>query len=308
MGNSRWSPDDWDKYATKKVRGKSRAEVFTSRSIKDAYNPAKIKVRESCDSVKNPNATPIIIGSDVTGSMGQIADKLMQDGLNTLCEEIYTREPVPDPHIMCMAIGDAVYDKAPLQVTQFEADICLADQVRDLWIEGCGGANDGESYSGAHLFAAMKTNIDAAKKRNAKGYLFTIGDEPNLNGYTRDQANRFLGISLEADVSAEAALALAQRNWEVFHVALVNEGYCKRSGGLGRVLHSWQALLPERTIQLDDVNDLAETIVSVIQVHQGANATEVADSWSGDTSLVVANALRELAVPQGGSGGITRLV
>jgi len=305
MGNSRWDPKDWDAYATKKVRGKSASEVFRSRSLKPAYDPAKIDVRESCDSDKNPNATPIILASDVTGSMGRVAHKLMQDGLNTLCEEIYAREPVPDPHIMVMAIGDAYYDRAPLQVTQFEADICLAEQVRDLWIESGGGGNEGESYSGAHLFAAMKTNIDVASKRNAKGYLFTIGDEPILDGYTREHASHFLGIDLEEDVSKDAAVALAQRNWEVFHVALVNEGFCRH--GRDKVLDSWRSILPERTICLEDVNALAETVVSAIQVHQGANAAEVADSWSGDTSLVVASALKALPATQGGSGGLSRL-
>ena len=152
----------------------------------------------------------------------------------------------------------------------------------------------------------MKTNIDAAKKRNAKGYLFTIGDEPNHDGITADEAQRILGINLEMDISAQDALALAQRHWEVFHVVLVNEGYCSYDRR-DEVLRNWRALLPERTILLEDVNSLAETVVSVIQVHQGANATAVADSWSGDTSLVVATALKHLPAQQGGSGGLQRL-
>lgn len=307
MGNSRWNASDWDGYAATHVRGKTRAEVFRATSLKPDYNPAKIEIRESCDSEKNPNATPIIIGSDVTGSMGSIAHQLMKDGLNTLCSEIYDRTPVPDPHIMVMAIGDATVDRAPLQVTQFEADICLADQVRDLWIESGGGANEGESYSGAHIFAALKTQIDAATKRGDRGYLFTIGDEPNLNGMSKAHMAKFLGIDLEADVTAADALALAQRNWEVFHVALVNEGHCRfnRDG----VLANWKALLPQRTIELEQVDDLAETIVSVIQVHRGADAGAVAGSWSGDTSMVVAEALKGLpaVAAHGGSGGVARL-
>lgn len=308
MGNGRWSPGDWDNYAKTNVRGKSQTQVFTSRALKDAFDPAKIVVRESFDSEHNPNATPIILASDVTGSMGVIADTLMREGLNTLCAEIYAREPVPDPHIMVMAIGDAKVDQAPLQVTQFEADICLGTQVSDLWLEHGGGANGGESYSLAHLFAAMKTNIDAARKRNAKGYLFTIGDEPNHDGVSRAEAER-LGFALEADITAEQVLAMAQRNWEVFHVVLVNEGVCDRSYGNERdhVIANWRALLPERTILLEDVNSLAETVVSVLQVHQGANAKAVADSWSGDKSLVVASALGSLPAVQGGSGGLQRL-
>lgn len=304
MGNSRWSPSDWDNYTTTHVKGRTQSQVFKSRGLKAEYDPAKIKVRESCDSENNPNSTPIIIASDVTGSMGHIAHSLMKDGLNTLIEQIYDRKPVSDPHVMVMAVGDMRTDRAPLQCTQFEADICLADQVRDLYIEGWGGGNGGESYSGAHLFAAMKTNIDSVKNRGQKGFLFTIGDEPNHDGVTRAQAHN-VGISLETDVSAESALALAQRNWEVFHVALVNEGYC--ASHRNEVLTNWRRILPERTICLEDVNDLAETVVSVIQVQQGADPDQVAKSWSAETALTVASALSTLPAHQGGSGGLARL-
>ena len=71
---------------------------------------------------------------DVTGSMGMIADALARKGLGTMVEEILARKPVSDPHIMCMGIGDVLYDRAPLQVTQFEADIRIAEQLEKLWL------------------------------------------------------------------------------------------------------------------------------------------------------------------------------
>ena len=303
MGNARWDPTDWKTYSAKHVQGKTQAQVHNiSGGLKEAYDPKLITMRESCDSDNNPNATPIILASDVTGSMGHIAHKLMKDGINTVITEIYDRKPVTDPHIMVMAIGDARCDNAPLQATQFEADICLADQVRDLWIEGYGGGNGGESYSGAHLFAAMKCNIDAAKKRNQKGFLFTIGDEPCHDGMTRDQASRFLGINLEADVMAQEAVALAQRYWEVFHIVLVNEGYCSHDRRQ-EVLDNWHEILPERTISLENLDALAETIVSIIQVHQGADVKTVASSWSGDKSLAVADALGSVPATQKDQAG-----
>ena len=112
MGNSRWDPQDWDSYAKQNVHGRSQSQIFTSQSLKPEYDPAQITMRESCDSEQNPNATPIILGSDVTGSMGIIAQQIMEKGLNTLCSEIYERAPVPDPHIMVLAIGDAKTDSA----------------------------------------------------------------------------------------------------------------------------------------------------------------------------------------------------
>jgi hypothetical protein len=305
MGNGRWDPSDWGAYASANVAGKSQTQVFTSRSLKDNYDPKLVARRESRDSVDNPLSTPIILASDVTGSMGMIAHTLMQDGLNTLATAIYDRKPVTDPHIMGMAIGDAMTDRAPLQVTQFEADIRLADQMKDLWIEGGGGGNGGESYALAHLFAAHKTVSDAFEKRGRKGYLFTIGDEPIHQTITAAQARNVMGLSLEGDVTAAQAVALASRSWEVFHIVLTNEGDARHN--LAGVLDSWSRVLPERVIQLSDVNSLAETVVSIIQVHEGANAAQVAKSWSGSTAVAVAGALGSLPSRVAGTKGLRRL-
>ncbi len=139
MGYSRMNSQDWATYNSTHTAGKSRAQVFTSTAMKDAYNPALIAVRESRDSAINPNSSNILLGCDVTGSMGLIAEQLMRTDLIKIAEGIYDRKPMPDPHIGVLAIGDAYTDRAPLQATQFEASIALADQMRELWLEGNGG-------------------------------------------------------------------------------------------------------------------------------------------------------------------------
>lgn len=304
MGSGRWSTTDWDRYATAHVSGKSASAVFTSRAMKAAYDPAQIAFRESRDSADNPLSTPIILGSDVTGSMGMVAHRLMQTGLNTLAKEVYDRKPITDPHVMVMALGDAYYDQAPVQMTQFEADIRLADQVKDLYVEGGGGGNGGETYTLAWIAAALKVRADAFEKRKRKGYIFTIGDEPVVDVITKAQVSRFLGVEAAADIRAVDALRMAAPNWEVFHIVLANEGVARHN--LDDVMRSWKAVLPERTVRLEDVDNLAETIVSLIQVTEGANADSVAASWSGSTAVVVGNALRDLTAA-GAGGGVRRL-
>ena len=302
MGSGRWDSGAWADYATKHVAGKSRAQVFATSSLKDAYNPKMIQVRESRDSADNPQSTPIILASDVTGSMGMVAERLMKDGLNTLATEIYARRPVTDPHVMVMAVGDVKSDKAPLQATQFEADISIADQVRDLWLEGNGGGNGGESYSGAHFFAATKTVTDAWEKRRKKGYLFTIGDEPNHDGIDEAALHRVFGANVGRGLTALECVEMASRTYEVFHVVLRNEGVASHS--LDSVLRTWHPILPQRVILLDDYTKLAEAVVSTIQVVEGANKASVAASWSGKTSLVVANAIKDLAARNAASGAV----
>lgn len=294
MGGGRWNSSDWTAYANSNVRGRSREELFASRGMKSIYDPARITVRESRDSLDNPQSTAIIVASDVTGSMGLIAHNLMAEGLNTLATEIYARKPVSDPHVMTMAVGDAFTDEAPLQVTQFEADIRVAEQTKDLWLEGGGGGNGGESYSAAHLFAATKTSIDCFEKRGAKGYLFTVGDEPIHDGMTREQIGRTLGLRTERDMSAAEILAMAQRSYEVFHV-VIREGYATQR--LDQVLSTWRPLLGERVLVLDDHRRLAELVVSAIQIANGASVGAVAASWGGETASVVAGAFAA-AAPQ----------
>ena len=140
MGTGRMTADDWDTHTTTKTAGKATSAIFTSRGLKPSLDPKTISLRESRDSVDNPNSTPIIVGLDVTGSMEMIPDYFVRTGMMPLFKEIYDRKPVPDPHIMFIGIGDvAALDTAPLQVSQFEASIVLADQLADLFLEHGGG-------------------------------------------------------------------------------------------------------------------------------------------------------------------------
>lgn len=301
MGHGSWTAGSWDDYARSSVRGRSRDQIFTARGMRDAYDPRRIDVRESCDSMENPAATPVIIGVDVTGSMGSLAEELIVGGLHTAFTELLERRPVSDPHVMAMAIGDATCDRAPLQVTQFEADIRIARQLTELWLEGGGGGNRGESYSLAHVFAGLKTVHDAWLNRGAKGFLFTVGDEPNLDGVTRGQLRDVLGIEAQADLSARDCVAIAARHYEVFHI-IVDGSYAARD--LRGVRRTWDPILPQRVIHLTDPSKLSETIVSTIELVAGRDRDTVVGSWDRATAHVVAKAIGDLRVGGGRAGGL----
>lgn len=266
MGHGTWSNDDWAAYAARSVHGRSRAELFGARGMHCDYDPARVAVRESRDSEENPAATPIIIGIDVTGSMGLLAEELVVRGLNETFTALLDRRPVSDPHVMAMAIGDATCDRAPLQVTQFEADLRIVEQLRQLWLEGGGGGNRGESYCLAHVFAGLKTVHDAWDKRRKRGFLFTVGDEPVLDGVARSELARVLGIDARRGLSGREAVRLASEAYEVFHI-IVDGSYAARH--MREVRQSWEAILPERVIHLPDPGKLAETIVATIEAASG---------------------------------------
>ena len=202
MGSSRWSADDWTSYAST-TRTKTTDKIFVSSGMKDSLNPYGVTIRESRDSDMNPQSNAIIVGLDVTGSMGMIADALAREGLGTLVEEILARKPVSDPHFMMMGIGDAYYDTAPLQVTQFEADITIAKQLEELYLEHGGGGNSFESYNLPWYFAALHTSIDCFEKRGKKGYLFTVGDEEAPQDLLASQIKKITGDTPQSDYTSE---------------------------------------------------------------------------------------------------------
>lgn len=300
MGNARWSPDDWDAYAST-TKGKDRAAVFTSRSLKSDLDPRNITLRESVDSAANPNSTPVIVALDVTGSMGAIPHQLIQGNLGTLMQELLARKPVSDPHLMFMGVGDVKYDRSPLQATQFEADVSIADQLRAIYLEGGGGGNANESYQLPWYFAATRTAVDSMAKRGKKGYLFTLGDESPPQDLTAKEIEKVFGFKPERDYKVEEILAMAERNYHVFHI-MIEEGSHYRHSGTA-VKRDWTQLLGQRAIGLSDYTRLAEVIVATIQANEGEDHASVVGSWSGDTSLVVAHALKGLAAPSSSTAG-----
>mgnify|MGYP003317498111 CR=1 FL=1 len=139
MGSGSWTASNWRSFSSSRVAGKSTSAIYTSQTMKSAYNPKNV-VRESLDSKEHPESTPIILGLDVTGSMSRILN-VMAEKMGLVMEEIYKRNPVSDPQILFSAIGDAMCDRYPLQVTQFESDIRIAEQLTDVYFERGGGGN-----------------------------------------------------------------------------------------------------------------------------------------------------------------------
>ena len=303
MGDARWSPSDWKSYTDDTTAGRARDKVFSRFEIKADFNPLNIAMRESRDSVANPRSNAIIVGFDETGSMGNIPDSFVRKGLGTMVSEILKRAPVSDPHIMIMGLGDAWHDKAPLQVTQFEADIRIAQQLKDIYLEGRGGNNKWESYNLAWYFAARKTSIDCFEKRKKKGYLFTVGDEMPPPTLDAKHIKTITGDIIEGDLASRDVLAMAARSYHVFHIVAEQGHYFQAYGE--EVSKAWRDVLGQRVLMLSDYHKLAECVVSAIEINEGRDAGEVTESWSDETALVIANAVGSL-VPEAAGGAVVR--
>ena len=276
MGGATWSSAAYTTRSTE-YQTQSREELFSRRRVREDFDPKGISLRESRDSEQNPESTPIIVGLDVTGSMGFIAEHIAKNSLGKLVEGILEKRPISDPHLMMMAIGDAYYDQAPLQVTQFEADIRIAEQLTDLWLEGRGGGNSFESYDLPWIFAANKTSIDSLEKRGKKGYLFTMGDElPPTTPSARSLSSK-IGVNLQTDLKVEQALDSAREMYNVFHLIIEEGSFASRQ--VQRVTSEWKKLLGKKAISVNDYKYISEIIQSIIEINEGASPDDVIDQW-----------------------------
>lgn len=307
MGGTRSSATDWAAYSSSTATRSATFDSAYSRrgtgGINPDYHPRNIKVRESVASDANPHPTPIIIALDCTGSMNDLALSAVKN-IGTLMAQIYERAPVSDPHVMAMFFDDVItsYGDA-LQATQFEADQVIIDQLKDLSFIGRGGGNNSESSGLPLFFAVNKTACDAFKE-GRKGFIFLIGDDGPPPPLDRRQLIDIFGSDFDPgeEQSFETLLAQAQENWHVFNV-IPTRG--RDPSYWGEVYPRWQKVLGERVIILEDINKLAEVLVATMQVVSGADAATVAASFTDPgTSLVVANAIRDLAPT---SGGVVRL-
>lgn len=299
MGSGTFTAFDWNKYANANIKGKTTSQIYTQKTMKDAFDPKGV-TRESRDSDEHPNSTPIIIGLDVTGSMSNILNEVAQQ-LGDLVTEILDRKPVNDPQIMFNAIGDSHCDDYPFQCTQFESDIRIAEQLTQLYFEMGGGGNSFESYPLAWYFAANHTSIDAFEKHGKKGFLFTMGDDSYPKKLLREHLKEIFGDDIEKDeLTMEEVLSQVNRKYEIFHLCLKQGSNISgwRPWGSSQdndyVMNEWTALLGERAIPVSDYTKIPQIIVSILETMAGKTVDEVCDSWDGSTAVVVREAISGL--------------
>lgn len=263
-------------YKTKSIK-----DIFKSKLINDEMKPFGISFRESRDSIDHPSSIPVIIGLDVTGSMGSVPHFLVKEGLPNLMGKIMEKG-IDDVQILFSAIGDHKYDKFPFQIGQFESSDDLMDKwLTSVYLEGGGGRNGGESYLLSWYFASRYTRLDSIEKRNKKGYLITIGDEPTFNEIPYKVLSDIFGSKregvysggwgdiFEVDGSNEGksknytALELLKEAQEMYNVYHIHISQTK-SGKLESTIEGWYELLGDNLIEVEDRNDVSNVISDII--------------------------------------------
>lgn len=250
MGGGTWSSASFKSYSTSKGRTVSLKGVastqnsYTARSLDSALDPKNV-IRECCDSKEHPNTIPIILALDVTGSMGYACEKTVAS-LNVIMTNLYKK--YNDIEFLVMGIGDLAYDDAPIQVSQFESDIRIAEQLDKIYLEKGGGGNSYESYTAAWYFGLYHTKLDCWK-RGKKGIIITMGDE-KMNPYLpASPLENTTGDSLQGDVESKDLYKQTIEKFDIFHISIddLANSY-KRNNYDGDVDKSWGPVLGQRYI------------------------------------------------------------
>lgn len=288
MGGGAWTTSAYNNYmsTTKGITDvgsinlRSVNQFYTARHIDPALDPKGVKFRECRDSEEHPNTIPVILGLDVTGSMGSACAAVARQ-LDKIITGLY--EDVTDVEFMVMGIGDFAYDSAPLQVSQFESDVRICDQLGKIWFERGGGGNGFESYTAAWYFALRHTQLDCWS-RGKKGIIITMGDEP-LNPYLPGRAfDKVFGYGGQ-DINTTDLYKQVTEKFDVYHIIITDP----ESSGmyyLEQDKKTWGAVLDGQHLFAKNSDELPEVIHDIVVAHVDNNgsvstvvATEEGISW-----------------------------
>lgn len=284
MGGGSWTRNAFTSYTTTKgysvlmdgvVAGMSSnvQDNFKSKMLVADLNPKNV-MRECVDSVEHPNTKPVILALDVTGSMGKAAMEVAKQ-INVVMTKLY--ENIADVEFMVMGIGDLAYDCAPIQASQFESDIRIAEQLDKIYFEGGGGGNDYESYSAAWYFGLNHTKLDCWN-RGQKGVIITMGDEP-MNPYLPKKAlSAVTGDNLQSDVETAQLYANASEKFDIYHL-YVKHGYGRYHEAVHR---TFGLLLDENHLKDTSIDKIADDIIDIVtNAFSGGNVATSSEgiSW-----------------------------
>ena len=214
-------------------------------------------MRECCDSADHPATIPVILALDVTGSMGAASAEVAKK-INEVMTRLYGE--IQDVEFMVMGIGDLAYDRAPIQISQFEADVRIVEQMDRVYMEHGGGGNAFESYTAAWYMGLYHTRLDCWK-RGRRGLIITMGDEP-MNPYLpKEPLARATGDPVQADVETPALYAEAVRKFDIYHLHV---NHRSPDGYWQAVEDSFGGQLPQGHLRNVTVTEISGALVDII--------------------------------------------
>ena len=256
-------------------------QTFEATRLKEILNP-KGKIRECCNSEEHPNTVPVILALDVTGSMGA-ACKETAEALSQIMKTLYDK--FKDVEVCVMGVGDFECDDAPLQVSQFESDVRVAQQLDQIWMEHGGGGNNYESYTAPWVYGLYRTKLDAYDKQGRKGIIITMGDEP-LNpdlpaGTVKDYLGSADGANQFGSFETSKLYEDASKKFDIFHIA-VDDSSSSYYRHRTKARETFIPILGDR-FKESSINNLGKTICECIE--ESINGSRPTEHMKEDAKL-----------------------
>jgi len=266
MGGGTWDKTSY--HSSKSTRAARGIDDFAYSSaaskVHPNLDPKRINTKpfeklESRDSKEHPKSNAVLVSFDVTGSnidRAREAQKVLDRLMDMLGESL------SDVQVAFAANDDYnVQRENSVQISDFESDIRIDEHLRNIWLVGDGGGNDGESYDLILYAAARKTVLDCVEKRGKKGYLFMYADEPFFQSVSRKQVADIFGDHIQADIPIKTIIEEARKLYNVF-IIWPRRGYA-------HALTQYQKLFgKEYVLQLQDPNMICELIGSTVKLYE----------------------------------------
>jgi hypothetical protein len=330
MGNSTYSHTDYAARAA--YRAQTNTPVFQhhaavasgkAHGVHPTLSPRGVKLRESRDSDEHPVTLPIGVIMDTSGSMAEvppILEKALSKLMGTFLDDKASgKRYLGDayPAILIGAVDNikGIGADGCLQVGQFESGIEIDNNLENLWLTQHGGDPIHESYDLALYFFARHTVHDNWEKRGRKGYLFIIGDEVPFAAVTPGDVQAVIGAELESSIKLTEIVKEVSERYEVFFIIPnLSNNYNDP-----QVFKTWQGLLGERVLKLEDPAKVCELIAATVAICEenvglddlatddlGGVSTALVAVAAGKSSLAKVSA-DALPVIAGDAGEVERL-
>lgn len=292
MGSGSWTTEAFNNYVTTS-RGVSvdefetmklgASQVYRSRQLAEELNPYHkfgLLTRECVDSEEHPYTVPVILALDVTGSMGGAAVEVAQR-LNKIMTDIYADDSIKDVEFCIMGIGDLSYDDAPIQMSQFESDIRIAEQLDKIYFERGGGGNSYESYTAAWYMGLNHCKLDCWK-RGQKGIIITMGDECPNPYLPANALHRVTGDKLQGDINTKDIKDEVLEKFDVYHISIDDrQSSYDFHASRYNLDESWKELIGEDNYFICGLDSLAAIITDIIVKHEYSTRGEASITVEG---------------------------
>lgn len=207
--------------------------------------------------ISTQSKNPLIVAVDVTGSMAQWPFEIF-DRLPLLYNTLSQYRP--DLQVCFAAIGDAAFDRWPLQVTRFAEGFALETQLKAIYGEG-GGGDTPESYE---LFAWwLNTHVTLHADLDEKPMCIVFGDAPMHPKVRPDQVRAVVGETLLREVDAISAWRDVSKRW--------NTWFLRRKGSSrDEVQKQWsRALDSQHIVHIEDEQRAVDYAMALVAHHWG---------------------------------------